>query len=75
MKKLGIPLFLAGFLLLAPIARASDGSWASSLEEVIDQLVTLLLGEETELGPNSPPTSQNLAGDEPELGLACPPGG
>lgn len=90
MKKLWLPLLFAAFLLAAPTVSASDGSVAGALEELIDQLVSLFVGEElgsfyspggqtsdadAEVGSYYPPNGQALIGDEPEIGNYYPPGG
>lgn len=74
MKMRWLSLLLAAFLLVAPTVLADDGSSGGWLGDLIDQIVSLVLGED-DLGSNSPPSGQALNGDEAELGMSLPPSG
>ncbi len=86
MKLRWLSLLLAAFLLAAPTLSADDASADLSLGELIEQIVSLILGEEVGLslppsgdqlegGPNYPPSGAVLNVDQPELGTFYPPGG
>lgn len=76
MKQRWLTLFFAGFLLLAPVVSADDGSVAGALQNLIDQLVSILVGAD-EVGDIYPPhgNSANNLPLENEGGLTFPPNG
>ena len=86
MKLRWLALFFAAFLLVSPIASADEGS-SSWLAGVIEQIVSLLVGNATDStnpqgGPEGgviyPPSGEPqsiTSGDPSELGMVYPPGG
>lgn len=71
MKKRWLPLLFAAFLLAAPTVSADDGSVAAALQNLIDQIVAIVTGDD---GATTAPASA-LNGDYPEHGLVYPPSG
>ncbi len=69
MKQRWLTLFFAGFLLLAPVVSADDGSVAGALQSIIDQVISLILGAD--------PASVDSPGavDNVEVGDLYPPHG
>jgi hypothetical protein len=77
MKRLALPLVFAVFLTLAPVVRADDGSILDSFHELIDQLVTLVLGDEPALKELDSPSGDvnGKSGVQSEIGELFPPFG
>ncbi len=73
MKKQWLPLVFAVSLLLAPIAAAADGTAPGWLEELVDQIVALWVGETTGL-PCAPDGSAQPV-QSLEIGELYPPSG
>lgn len=73
MKKQWLPLVFAVFLLLAPIAAAADGSAPGWLEDWIDQIITLLVGDE--IGLLVAPHESAQPHPSLEIGELYPPSG
>ena len=73
MKKQWLPLLFAAFLVLAPVASADGNSAPGWFEELIDQLVALVMGDEAV--PPSPTSAVVPPGGEPEIGDLIPPFG
>lgn len=73
MTKRWLPLVFAVFLVLAPVASADGGSDPGWFEELIEQLVALVMGDEA--GPSDPTAAVVPPGGEPEIGDLIPPFG
>jgi len=74
MKKHGILLLLAAFLLVAPTASAADYSTSGFLESWLGRLVAFFTSDE--LGSFYPPGGLDSPGGDPsEIGSLYPPGG
>jgi hypothetical protein len=75
MKKQWLPLVFVVLLMLAPAVRAEDGSAPGSFEQLITQIVTVIVGDESEIGEVWPPWGANEPADESEIGEIWPPNG
>ena len=71
MKKRWLPMLFAASLMLAPTAWAADASTDGAIQELIDQIIAIFVGDEG----IQPPTSDALGGEEPEGGHLYPPNG
>lgn len=71
MKMRWLSILFAAFLLAAPTVSADDGSVAAALQNLIDQIVAIVTGDDG----SAPAPASGLNGDYPEHGLIYPPNG
>jgi hypothetical protein len=72
MKKHWLPMLFAALLMLAPAAWADDATTDGVLQDLIDQIIAIIVGDES-IQP--PPPSDAFGGEEPEGGHLYPPNG